>query len=66
MRGFESTNRRYVEVTDHQDRKQAQRCPDDGADLVDTAGWLYCPSCGSTPDEFAQQADQPTARGSLR
>lgn len=64
MRGFESTNRRYVELGDHQaqDRKRTKRCPDDRAELVDTAGWLYCPSCGRTADELAQQAAGSTTR----
>lgn len=58
MRGFDSTNGRYVEVGDQQarDRKRTKRCPDDRLELAQRDGWLYCPACGKTADELAAQS----------
>jgi uncharacterized Zn finger protein (UPF0148 family) len=55
-RGYESTNARYVDVNDQsgRNRQRTKRCPVDRAELEQTSGWLYCPTCGLTADELAQ------------
>jgi hypothetical protein len=56
-RGYSSTNRAYVDVTDlaGRDRKRTKLCPHDGADLAAGVGtWLACPACGRTADELEQ------------
>lgn len=54
-RAYETTNGRYIDVNNQQDRdrKRTKRCGDCRVELEQTAGWLYCPTCGKTADELA-------------
>ncbi len=36
-------------------RKRVKRCDVDRTELVETAGWVYCATCGRTTDQMAQE-----------
>ena len=56
-RGYDAGARRWVDIDDqggvHRMRRKV--CAVDRVELVDQAGWLYCPVCGRTADEMAQE-----------
>ncbi len=37
-------------------RKRVKRCDVDRTELEQTAGWVYCGTCGRTTDQMAQES----------